>query len=318
MKKALITGIFGQDGYYLSKLLLEKGYKVIGFCPKNLGPQKIKGHLNDIPVIHGSVSDQGEVEVAINQTMPDEIYNLAAPSFIPTSWDDPLSTVEIAGIGVVKILNAIRKLKSDTKLYQASSSELFGNPQESPQNEMTPFKPVNPYAASKLYAHLLVGMYRERYKIFACSGILFNHESPMRPPLYITRKVTEGVAKIKLGLAKELRVGNQETKRDWGFAGDYVKAMWLMLQQSEPDDYVIGTGVPHSVRELIKLCFDYVGLNWKDYVIVDPKFYRPAEDKILLADSTKAGEQLGWKPQVSFEELIRMMIEHDLKMLRQG
>lgn len=316
MKKALITGIYGQDGYYLSELLIEKGYEVFGFCPEKLVPQLIEGHLNSITVIKGSVSEQGDIESAIAKTMPDEIYNFAAPSFVPVSWDNPVATVEVAGLGTVRILDAIRKLKPDIRFYQASSSELFGNPYVSPQNESTPFRPVNPYAASKLYAHLLAGMYRQRYNIFTCCGILFNHESPLRPPLYITRKVTLGASRIKLGLDQELRLGNLDARRDWGFAGDYVRAMWLMLQQPEPNDYVIGTGIPHSVKDLVEICFRYVGLNWKDYVVIDPTFYRPAEDKILLADSTKAREKLIWQPEVSFKELLHMMIDHDLKMLR--
>jgi GDPmannose 4,6-dehydratase len=317
MKKALITGIFGQDGYYLSKLLIEKGYEVFGFCPVKLIPHPIEGHLNKVSVINGSVDDQEAVDSAIAGCMPDEIYNLAAPSFVPASWDDPITTAEVAGIGVVKILNAIRKMKPDIRFYQASSSELFGNPSVSPQNENTPFRPLNPYAAAKLYAHLIAGMYRERYNVFACCGILFNHESPMRPPLYITRKISQGAAKIKLGMEDELRLGNLDAKRDWGFAGDYVRAMWLMLQQSEPDDYVIGSGTPHSVRELVEICFSYTGMNWKDYVVIDQQFYRPAEDEIFLADITKAAEKLGWNPEVSLEELLHMMVDHDLNLLRQ-
>jgi GDPmannose 4,6-dehydratase len=318
MKKALITGIFGQDGYYLSRLLIDKGYEVFGFCPNQLIPEKIDGHLNDVDIIQGSVADQKRMEEAITRVKPDEIYNLAAPSFVPASWDDPAATVDVAGIGIVRILDAIRKVKPDVRVYQASSSELFGNAEISPQNENTPFRPANPYAAAKLYAHAMVNVYRKRYGLFACSGILYNHESPRRPPMYITRKVTEGVAKIKSGIGKGLRLGNLDAQRDWGFAGDYVRAMWLMLQQPEADDYVIGTGIPHSVRELVEICFKYVGLNWQDYVVVDPEFYRPAEDKILLADSTKAREHLGWKPEVSFEALLYMMIEEDLKILGQN
>jgi GDPmannose 4,6-dehydratase len=318
MKKALITGIFGQDGYYLSKLLIEKGYEVFGLCPKQLIPEKINGHLNDVEIIQGSVADQKRMEEALTRVKPDEIYNLAAPSFVPASWDDPAATVDVAGIGIVRILDATRKVKPDVRVYQASSSELFGNAEVSPQNESTPFRPANPYAAAKLYAHTMVNVYRKRYNLFACSGILYNHESPRRPPMYITRKVTEGAVKIKLGVAKELRLGNLEAQRDWGFAGDYVRAMWLMLQQPEADDYVIGTGIPHSVKELVKVCFNYLGLNYKDYVVVDPAFYRPAEEKILLADSTKAREQLGWKPEVSFESLLHMMMDEDLKILGQN
>jgi GDPmannose 4,6-dehydratase len=315
MKKALITGIFGQDGYYLSKLLLEKGYKVFGFCPNQAPPENITEHLRDIEIIQGSVTAQQFLEAALSGIMPDEIYNLAAPSFVPASWDNPVATAEVAGIAIVKILDAVRKIKPDIRVYQASSSELFGNAQESPQNEKTPFRPANPYAAAKLYANNIVTVYRQRYNLFACSGILFNHESPRRPPVYITRKVTQGVAKIKRGMEKELRLGNLDARRDWGFAGDYVRAMWLMLQQKEPSDYVIGTGIPHSVRDLVEICFDYAGLNWEEYVVTDPAFYRPAEDVILLADNTKARERMGWKPDVSFKELLHMMIENDLRLL---
>jgi GDPmannose 4,6-dehydratase len=317
MKKALITGIFGQDGYYLSQLLLAKGYKVFGFCPSPLLPRKGEEDLSDMTIIKGSVTEQQEIEAAIGEVMPDELYNLAAPSFVPASWDDPVTTTEVAGIAIVRILDAVRKLKPDIKVYQASSSELFGNAEFSPQNERTPFRPANPYAAAKLYAHTMVTVYRQRYRLFSCSGILFNHESPRRPPEYITRKVTQGVARIKLGMAKELRLGNLDAERDWGYAGDFVRAMWLMLQQSEPEDYVIGTGIPRKVRDLVEICFDYVGLNWKDYVVTDPIFYRPAEEIILVADSSKAREKLGWHPEVSFEELLHMMIERDLKIVRQ-
>jgi GDPmannose 4,6-dehydratase len=317
MKKALITGIYGQDGYYLSKLLLEKGYKVSGFCPSPIRLQTGEEHLRDISVLKGSVTGQKEIEAAISGIMPDELYNLAAPSFVPASWDDPIATAEVAGIGIVRILDAVRKIKPDIRVYQASSSELFGRAEVSPQNERTPFSPANPYAAAKLYAHTIVTVYRQRYNLYACSGILFNHESPIRPPEYITRKVTQGVAKIKLGMANELRLGNLDAKRDWGFAGDYVRAMWLMLQQGGPDDYVIGTGIPHSVRDLVEICFDYVGLDSKEYVVTDPAFYRPAEDVMLLADNTKARERLSWQPEVSFEKLLHMMIETDVKMLNQ-
>lgn len=315
MKRALITGIFGQDGYYLSKLLLDKGYKVYGFSPKQLFHDKINDHLKEVTVISGSVTDQEQLEEAVSKIMPDELYNLAAPSFVPASWDDPVETAEIAGIGAVRTLDAIRKIKPDTRFYQASSSELFGNPEKSPQNENTPFRPSNPYAAAKLYAHTMVNVYRKKYCLFACSGILYNHESPRRPPLYITRKVTEGVARIKTGIEKKLRLGNLEAQRDWGFAGDYVEAMWLMLQHPEPDDYIIGTGVSHSVRDLAEICFSYVGLDWKDYVIVDPAFNRPAEDKTLVADIGKARRQLNWQPKMTFEEMLHTMIEHDISIL---
>jgi GDPmannose 4,6-dehydratase len=318
MKKALITGIFGQDGYYLSKLLMEKGYGVFGLCPAKMLPRTKEDHLSEITIINGSVTEQREIEAAIAETMPDELYNLAAPSFVPASWDDPITTIEVAGIGIVRILDAVKRIKPDVRVYQASSSELFGNSESSPQNEKTPFRPANPYAAAKLYAHTIVNVYRQRYKLFACSGILFNHESPRRPVEYITRKVTQGAAKIKLGLAKELRLGNLDARRDWGYAGDYVRAMWLMLQQSEPDDFVIGTGTPHTVGDLVEICFNYVGMNWKDFVVNDPAFYRPAEKIDLVADSSKAREQLGWKPEVSFEELLHIMIENDLKILRQS
>jgi len=316
LKKALITGIFGQDGYYLSKLLSEKGYQVYGLSPNQVAPENIPEHLRDANIIRGSVTDAKSIEAAISGNMPDEIYNLAAPSFVPASWDDPVATAEVAGIGIVKILDAVRKIKPDIRVYQASSSELFGNAEVSPQNENTPFRPANPYAAAKLYAYNIVTVYRKRYNLFACSGILFNHESPRRPPMYITRKVTQGVAKIKLGLEKELRLGNLDAKRDWGFAGDYVRAMWMMLQQKESEDFVIGTGQLHTVRYLVEICFSYVGLNWKDYVVEDPAFYRPAEDTDLVADNSKARGKLGWKPEVPIGALLHLMVENDLNVVR--
>ena len=315
MKKALITGIFGQDGYYLSKLLMDKGYNVSGLCPDTPASSGIPDHLKAAEIIRGSVTDGKAIEAAISGIMPDEIYNLAAPSFVPASWDDPVATAEVAGIGIVKILDAVRKIKPDARVYQDSSSELFGNAEVSPQNEKTPFRPANPYAAAKLYAYNIVSVYRKRYNLFACSGILFNHESPRRPPMYITRKVTQGVAKIKLGMEKELRLGNLDAKRDWGFAGDYVRAMWMMLHQDEPSDYVIGTGIPHSVRDLVEICFAYAGLNWKDHVVEDSEFFRPAEKNVLYADNRKAVESLGWQPETSLTELLHMMVEHDLTLL---
>jgi len=317
-KRALITGITGQDGSYLAELLLSKDCEVFGLVRRTsiLNFERIK-HIQDrIKLISGDLLDQNSLMNAIKESNPDEIYNLASQSFVPASWKQPVFTGEATALGVARMLEAIRAVDPKIKFYQASSSEMFGKVREVPQTEKTEFYPRSPYGVAKLYGHWITVNYRESYNMFCCSGILFNHESPRRGLEFVTRKVTNTVAKIKLGLANELRLGNLEAKRDWGFAGDYVRAMWLMLQQDEPEDYVIATGVTHSVRDLVKIAFDYVNLNWEDYVKVDPKFIRPAEVKLLLGDSSKALEKIGWKSEVSFEELVRMMIDVDLEKVK--
>ncbi|MDO8425945.1 MAG: GDP-mannose 4,6-dehydratase [Deltaproteobacteria bacterium] len=317
-KKALITGITGQDGSYLSEFLLDKGYEVYGMVRRSSVErfdriEHIKDRLN---LIQGDLTDQSSLDEAIKSIQPAEVYNLAAQSFVPTSWNQPTLTAEVTGIGTTRLLEAIRKIKPDAKFYQASSSEMFGKVREVPQTELTPFHPRSPYGVAKVYGHFITVNYRESYNIFACSGILFNHESPRRGLEFVTRKITHGAARIKIGLAKELRLGNLDAKRDWGFAGDYVKAMWLMLQQSEPDDYVVATGQTHSVREFVELAFGCAGLDWKKYVVIDPKFLRPAEVELLVGDPAKAKKKLGWKPDVTFEELVKMMVEGDIKGLK--
>ncbi|NKE70968.1 GDP-mannose 4,6-dehydratase [Candidatus Manganitrophus noduliformans] len=320
MKKALITGITGQDGSYLAELLLEKGYKVSGMVRRSSveNYERVEHIREKLNFVQGDLTDQSSLDEAIKEIMPDEVYNLAAQSFVPTSWNQPVLTADVTGLGVTRILEAIRKHKSDTKFYQASSSEMFGKVQEIPQTEKTSFYPRSPYGVAKVYGHWITVNYRESYNIFACSGILFNHESPRRGLEFVTRKVTHTVAKIKLGLAKELRMGNMEAKRDWGFAGDYIYAMWLMLQQDQPDDYVIATGETHSVQQLVNIAFDCVGLNAKDYVVTDPKFLRPAEVDLLIGSSEKAKKKLGWTPSVSFEKLIEMMVKEDISLLNQN
>lgn len=315
MKKALITGITGQDGSYLSEFLIEKGYQVFGMVRRSSVERfdRIQHIRNQIELIQGDLTDQSSLDGAIKEIQPDEVYNLAAQSFVPTSWNQPVLTADITGVGVTRIIEAIRKHKIDAKFYQASSSEMFGKVQEMPQKETTPFYPRSPYGVAKVYGHWITINYRESYNIFTCSGILFNHESPRRGLEFVTRKVTDGVARIKVGLLKELRMGNLDAKRDWGYAGDYVKAMWLMLQQEKPDDYVIATGVAHSVKELVEIAFRHVNLDWEKYVIIDPKLFRPADVTHLVGDATKAGTELGWRPGVSFEELIRMMVDEDLR-----
>ncbi|MFT8322307.1 MAG: GDP-mannose 4,6-dehydratase [Bacillus sp. (in: firmicutes)] len=315
MKRALITGVTGQDGSYLAEFLLEKGYKVFALRRRtstqnyenaeNIKDQLewIDGDLNDI------VSLIGAVQIA----QPDEVYNLAAQSFVATSWAQPVATGNMTAIGVTNMLEAVRIVKPDARFYQASSSEMFGKVQETPQKETTPFYPRSPYGVAKVYGHWITVNYRESFNMFACSGILFNHESPRRGIEFVTRKVTDAVAKIKLGLATELRMGNLDAKRDWGFAGDYIKAMWLMLQQDQPDDYVISTGEMHTVEELVETAFLYVGLNWKDYVVIDERFVRPAEVDLLLGDCSKAKKKLGWELEVSFTDLVHMMVDADLE-----
>jgi len=316
-KRALITGITGQDGSYLAEFLLNKDYEVFGLVRRTstVNYERIKHIQDKIKLISGDLLDQNSLINAIKESNPDEIYNLASQSFVPTSWKQPVFTGEATALGVARVLEAIRAVNPKIKFYQASSSEMFGKAREIPQTEKTPFHPRSPYGVAKLYGHWITVNYRESYNMFCCCGILFNHESPRRGLEFVTRKVTDAAARIKLGLVKELRLGNLDAKRDWGFSGDYVKAMWLMLQQEKPDDYVISTGITHSVRDLVKSAFDYVNLNWKDYVIVDPKFVRPAEVELLFGDSTKALKKLGWAPETSFEELIKMMIDADLERI---
>jgi len=317
-KKALITGITGQDGSYLAEFLLNKDYEVFGLVRRTstVNFERIKHIQDNIELISGDLLDQNSLINAIKESNPDEIYNLASQSFVPTSWKQPVFTGEATALGVARVLEAIRAVNPKIKFYQASSSEMFGKAREVPQTEKTEFYPRSPYGVAKLYGHWITINYRESYNMFCCSGILFNHESPRRGLEFVTRKVTNTVAKIKLGLANELRLGNLDAKRDWGFAGDYVRAMWLMLQQDEPDDYVISTGRTHSVNDLVKIAFAYVNLNWEDHVVVDPKFIRPAEVKLLLGDSSKALKKIGWKPEVSFEELVKMMVDADLEKVK--
>jgi GDPmannose 4,6-dehydratase len=316
-KRALITGITGQDGSYLAEFLLNKDYEVFGLIRRTstVNFERITHIQDNIELISGDLLDQNSLINAIKESNPDEIYNLASQSFVPTSWKQPVFTGEATALGVARVLEAIRAVNLKIKFYQASTSEMFGKAREVPQTEKTQFYPRSPYGVAKLYGHWITINYRESYNMFCCSGILFNHESPRRGLEFVTRKVTNAAAKIKLGLSNELRLGNLDAKRDWGFAGDYVRAMWLMLQQDKPDDYVISTGITHSVRDLVQIAFDYVNLNWKDYVIVDPKFVRPAEVELLLGDSTKALKKLGWAPETSFEELIKMMIDADLERI---
>ncbi len=325
MARALITGITGQDGHYLSELLLSKGYEVYGLIRGQNNPKQriVERNLPDVRIVEGDLLDQASLMNALNRVQPDEIYNLAAVSFVALSWNQPELTGEITGLGALRLLEAIRlttgasssrsKSAADVKFYQASSSEMFGKVRETPQTELTPFHPRSPYGVAKTYAHYITVNYRESYNLFACSGILFNHESPRRGPEFVTRKITIAAARIKLGFQKELLLGDLEPRRDWGFAGDYVKAMYLMLQQPAADDYVVGTGKTHQVRDCARIAFERLGMNWEDYVRTDQQFMRPAEVDLLIADPTKAREQLGWTPDVSFEQLIQMMVDHDIE-----
>jgi GDPmannose 4,6-dehydratase len=317
MKKALITGITGQDGSYLAELLLDKGYAVFGMVRRSSSQrfERLQHIMDRLQLIEGDLTDQSSLDDAVKTIVPDEVYNLASQSFVPTSWNQPVLTADVTGTGVTRILEAIRKHKPDTKFYQASTSEMFGKVQETPQTEKTPFYPRSPYGVAKVYAHWITVNYRESYNIFACSGICFNHESPRRGLEFVSRKVTDSVARIKVGLTDKLSLGNLDAKRDWGFAGDYVQAMWLMLQQEQAEDYVIATGASHTVRDLVEVAFAAVGLRVEPYLIVDPKFLRPAEVDILVGDASKADAKLGWKPKVSFEDMIQMMVEEDLKRL---
>jgi GDPmannose 4,6-dehydratase len=320
MKRAFITGITGQDGSYLAEFLLGKGYGVYGMVRRASFQRfdRIQHILDRVEIIEGDLTDQSSLDDAIKTIAPDEVYNLASQSFVPTSWNQPVLTADVTGTGVTRMLEAIRKHKPDSKFYQASTSEMFGKVRETPQNETTPFYPRSPYGVAKVYAHWITINYRESYNIFACSGICFNHESPRRGLEFISRKVTDGVARIKLGLADQLKLGNLEARRDWGFARDFVEAMWLMLQQDQPDDYVIATGQSHRVHNLVATAFNYVGLPMERYVVVDPKLFRPAEVDILVGDASKAKAKLGWTPTVSFDEMICMMAEADLKRLSQA
>jgi len=317
-KKAIITGITGQDGSYLSEFLLEKGYEVYGLVPRYAtNPfENIEHILDKVAIVTGDLADSSSLYRMVEKVQPDEFYNLGAQSFVKSSWDLPELTGDVTGVGVARVLEALRQVKPDTRFYQASSSEMFGKVVETPQKETTLFHPRSPYGVAKVYGHFITVNYRESYGMYACSGILFNHEGPRRGREFVTRKISETAARIKLGLAKELRLGNLEAKRDWGFAGDYVQMMWLMLQQNEPDDYVIGTGENHSVQEFVELAFGQVGLDWTKYVVEDDEFKRPAEVDTLLADPAKAKERLGWEPKVSFAELVKMMVESDLEKLK--
>ena len=317
MPTALITGITGQDGSYLADFLLEKGYDVVGMVRRSstITFERIE-HIQDVITLEqGDLHDQSSLVDLLERYQPDEIYNLAAQSFVPTSWNQPVLTGEVTALGVTRLLEAMRLVTPKARFYQASSSEMFGKVMEVPQTENTPFYPRSPYGVAKVYSHWITVNYRESYNLFAVSGILFNHESPRRGLEFVTHKITHGVARIKKGLSKELRRGNLDSRRDWGYAGDYVKAMWLMLQQEKPDDYVIGTGSTNSVREFCEIAFGHVGLNYKDYVVQDPRFYRPAEVDLLVSDPTKAREALGWQPTVDFESLVKMMVDADLKAI---
>ena len=316
--RAVITGITGQDGAYLAELLLEKGYEVHGMV-RRASTQNLDRirHLRDRVVLHqADLLDQLSIVTILRNTQPREVYNLAAQSFVPTSWLEPLLTGEFTALGVTRMLEAIRYVDPKIRFYQASSSEMFGRVRCEPQNEETTFWPRSPYGVAKVYGHWITVNYRESYNMFACSGILFNHESPLRGKEFVTRKITDSVARIKLGLQKTLKLGNLDALRDWGFSGDYVRAMWLMLQQDEPDDYVVATGEKHSVREFVELAFDRVGLDWRQHVEIDPSFFRPAEVNTLCGDATKAHTVLGWQPVVTFPELVRTMVDADLERVR--
>ncbi|MBP1927927.1 GDPmannose 4,6-dehydratase [Methanolinea mesophila] len=314
-KTALITGITGQDGSYLAELLLEQKYDVYGLVRRLSTPNttNITHIVDNIHLVEGDLMDQSSLDTAIQQCRPDEVYNLAAQSFVATSWQQPVLTGEVDALGALRVLEAIRRNKKDCRYYQASSSEMFGKVQETPQNEKTPFYPRSPYGVAKVYAYWATINYRESYEMFCANGILFNHESPRRGIEFVTRKITDAVARIDAGLQKDLRLGNLDAERDWGYAGDYVKAMWKMLQHDSSDDFVIATGEAHSVREFVDLAFKEVGLDYEDYVLVDPKFFRPAEVNFLMGDSSKARNILGWQPEVKFEDLVKMMMKADIE-----
>ena len=318
MPTALITGITGQDGSYLAEFLLKRGYKVYGLIRRTslVIDERIRHIRDDVELIDGDLLDQLSLITLLHHVDPHEVYNLAAMSFVPTSWEQPILTSEVTGLGATRLLEAIRVVDRAIKFYQASSSEMYGKVRETPQNELTPFHPRSPYGVAKTYAHYITVNYRESYGIFACSGILFNHESPRRGKQFVTRKVTDAVARIAAGRAQELRLGNLDAKRDWGFAGDYVQAMWLMLQQPRPDDYVVASGETHSVRELCEIAFGHAGLDWQKHVVVDPTLVRPAEVDLLIGDAAKARRVLGWAPKHSFRDLIEMMVDADMASVR--
>ncbi len=317
-KSALITGITGQDGSYLAEFLLSQGYEVLGMVRRSstVNFDRIHHFQDDITIVQGDLLDQMSLLDILREHRPQEVYNLAAQSFVPTSWKQPVLTGEFTALGVTRVLDAIRIVDPEIRFYQASSSEMFGKVRETPQNENTPFYPRSPYGVAKVYGHWITVNYRESYRLFACSGILFNHESPRRGLEFVTHKVTYGAARIKLGLADNLHLGNLQARRDWGYAGDYVQAMWLMLQQDGPDDYVVATGVTHSVQELCEVAFGYLDLDWRKYVVSDPQFFRPAEVDLLVGDPSKAHAKLGWEPSISFEELIRLMVDADMQALQ--
>ncbi len=316
-KRALITGLTGQDGSYLAEMLLDKDYEVYGLVRRTSTDslERVRHLLDRITVVSGDMSDQASLYAAIEDARPDEVYNLAAQSFVGDSWRQAVYTGDVDALGVTRLLEAIRRIKPDARFYQASSSEMYGKVHEVPQSEVTPFHPRSPYGVAKVYAYYVTLNYRESFGLHASNGILFNHESPRRGIEFVTRKITDGVARIKLGQAQELRLGNLDARRDWGFAGDYVKAMWLMLQQDAPDDYVIATGETHSVREFCEIAFGHVGLDYEQYVVVDERFVRPAEVDLLLGDAAKARKQLSWEPEVSFRGLVEMMVDADLRRL---
>ncbi|HEY8598428.1 MAG TPA: GDP-mannose 4,6-dehydratase [Thermomicrobiales bacterium] len=319
MPRALITGITGQDGSYLAEFLLEKGYEVVGMVRRSstLNFERI-AHIQDrLTLVSGDLTDGSALIHILRDHRPQEIYNLAAQSFVPTSFGQPVLTGDVTGLGVTRVLDAIRFVDTSIRFYQASSSEMFGKVVETPQRELTPFYPRSPYGVAKVYGHWATVNYRESYDLFACSGILFNHESPRRGLEFVTRKIANGVARIKLGLDRDLRLGNLDAQRDWGFAGDYIKAMWLMLQQDRPEDYVIATERTHTVRRFCEIAFSHVGLNWEEYVVLDERFVRPAEVDLLIGDATKAHQSLGWHPETSFEELVAMMVDTDLAALQE-
>ncbi|HNT77205.1 MAG TPA: GDP-mannose 4,6-dehydratase [Anaerolineae bacterium] len=318
-RRALITGITGQDGSYLAEFLLEQGYEVIGMVRRSSTVTFARiHHIQDkVTLVSGDLLDQGSLIAALRDYKPQEVYNLAAQSFVPASWQQPVFTGEVTALGVTRMLEAIRTVDPTIRFYQASSSEMFGKVREVPQRESTPFYPRSPYGVAKVYGHWITVNYRESYDLFTCSGILFNHESPRRGLEFVTRKVTHHVAKIKLGLADKIGLGNLDSKRDWGYAGDYVRAMWLMLQQDQPDDYVVGTGETHSVQELCEVAFGHVGLDWRDHVYQDPRFMRPAEVDLLVSDPSKAQKALGWEPQYTFKDLIEMMVDADIASLKE-
>jgi GDPmannose 4,6-dehydratase len=318
--RALITGITGQDGSYLAELLLEKGYEVFGLVRRSSVKKydRIESLVDDIEVVEGDLTDQTSLDHIVQLVQPDEVYNMAAQSFVPVSWNQPVLTGDVTGLGVIRVLEAIRKHRPQAKFLQASSSEMFGKVRETPQTERTPFYPRSPYGVAKVFGYYITVNYRESYGLFACSAVGFNHESPRRGMEFVTRKVTHQVAKIKCGLATKLVMGNLEAVRDWGFAGDYVRGMWMMLQQAQPEDYVLATGKTHSIRDLLQFAFEAVGLDWEKHVEIDPKFLRPAEVDCLCGDATKAREKLGWVPEVTFEELVKMMVQADLELVRAG